>query len=165
MSAVAFPHEVLGVAAGASPAEVNDAYRRLAEIYHPDRYATARPQVQQEAARKMRELNQARDALLAPPASSTNQDGSHPPPPPPPRPRTPSPHPGAQGDPPQRQAALLALCVLLLLIVVVAVGALLLGIFSDNLALIFVSIAASASVVPVLLVLGVTAARSRKSIG
>jgi hypothetical protein len=54
----------LGVAYDATPAEVTSAWKRLCEIYHPDRYAEARPEVRVEAARLMSEANAAYRSLL-----------------------------------------------------------------------------------------------------
>lgn len=53
------PHEVLGVSPNASSAEVSEAYRTLAQIYHPDRYVGAPEDVRREAERRMKELNEA----------------------------------------------------------------------------------------------------------
>jgi hypothetical protein len=52
-------HEVLGVEPTASPEQVRTAYRKLVQIYHPDRFAAAGPQVKEEAERRMMELNAA----------------------------------------------------------------------------------------------------------
>lgn len=57
------PYAVLGLPADASRDQAVDAWRRLAEIYHPDRFATARPDVRDEAGRKMMELNEALAAI------------------------------------------------------------------------------------------------------
>lgn len=55
------PYEVLGVGPKVKPAEITAAYRILAQIFHPDRFATAAPAVQKEAARRMSEVNEAYD--------------------------------------------------------------------------------------------------------
>jgi hypothetical protein len=62
------PHDLqraratLGVREGASIAEINRAWRRLAKRYHPDRKGGD--------ATVMSRVNQARDALLAPPPTA-----------------------------------------------------------------------------------------------
>ncbi|MEV4420421.1 J domain-containing protein, partial [Patulibacter sp. NPDC049589] len=53
------PHEVLGIAAGAAPADVTAAYRRLAKRWHPDHLPSA------EAADRMALINAAYDELRA----------------------------------------------------------------------------------------------------
>lgn len=53
------PHEVLGVRADASAAEISAAYRKLAAQYHPDKVATSAPEIQELAARRLREINDA----------------------------------------------------------------------------------------------------------
>ncbi len=53
------PYEVLGLLPTASPLEITAAYRILAQIYHPDRLQSAPENVREEAARRMRELNEA----------------------------------------------------------------------------------------------------------
>lgn len=59
------PYAVLGVPAGASAQEVTQAYRALAQIYHPDRYADAAARVQAEATRRMQAVNAAYATLRA----------------------------------------------------------------------------------------------------
>ena len=53
------PYQLLGVSREASREEVTEAYRALAQIYHPDRYADAAPRVQAEAHKRMQALNAA----------------------------------------------------------------------------------------------------------
>ncbi|MDP8937728.1 MAG: J domain-containing protein [Actinomycetota bacterium] len=55
------PYEVLNVGPKAKPAEITAAYRVLAQIFHPDRFAGAPDAVQKEAARRMSEVNEAYD--------------------------------------------------------------------------------------------------------
>jgi hypothetical protein len=57
------PFAVLGVPAGASDPEIAEAYRALAQIYHPDRYAEAPARVQAEATRRMQAVNEAFEQL------------------------------------------------------------------------------------------------------
>lgn len=65
------PFEVLGVGRDASDAEIKAAYRRKAEICHPDRYRGRPADVQEEAARMMQELNDAREKIRAIRASNS----------------------------------------------------------------------------------------------
>lgn len=55
------PYEVLGVRPGATADEVKAAYRELAIKYHPDKYAGS--DLADLAAEKMREINEAYDAI------------------------------------------------------------------------------------------------------
>lgn len=55
------PYEILNVGPKAKPAEITAAYRVLAQIFHPDRFAGAPDPVQKEAARRMSEVNEAYD--------------------------------------------------------------------------------------------------------
>ena len=52
------PYKVLGVSPDASDEEIKQAYRRLAKKYHPDLNPG-----DQEAARRMQEVNAAYDAM------------------------------------------------------------------------------------------------------
>ena len=54
------PYEVLGVSYGATDAEVTKAYRKLVKKYHPDLHPG-----DEEAAKKMREINEAYDNIIA----------------------------------------------------------------------------------------------------
>lgn len=58
------PYQVLKVSKKPSREEVEEAYRRLAEIYDPARYAGIGSGAQEEAARRLNELRQARAILL-----------------------------------------------------------------------------------------------------
>ncbi len=53
------PYEVLGLSRGASDDEVKKAYKKLAKKYHPDVAGNSA-----EAAKKMREINQAYDEII-----------------------------------------------------------------------------------------------------
>ncbi len=57
------PFRVLGVRPDASLAEARLAYRRLAELFHPDRLRGLRPDVQAEGAQRMREATEAMAAI------------------------------------------------------------------------------------------------------
>ena len=59
------PYEVLGLPSTASTAEVRAAYHALVELYHPDRLQGARPAVQAEATRRLREAIDAVRAIEA----------------------------------------------------------------------------------------------------
>jgi hypothetical protein len=51
--------KVLGVADGASKAEITTAYRKLALTYHPDKVAHLKPEVREYADQKMKDINAA----------------------------------------------------------------------------------------------------------
>jgi curved DNA-binding protein CbpA len=53
------PYDVLGIARGATLEEAKAAYRRLAQLFHPDRLEGLPSAVQAEGARRMREANDA----------------------------------------------------------------------------------------------------------
>jgi DnaJ like chaperone protein len=57
------PFRVLGLEPDASLAEARAAYRRLAELYHPDRLRGLRQDVQAEGAQRMREVSGAMKAI------------------------------------------------------------------------------------------------------
>ena len=59
------PWEVLGVEAGASPAAVKAAHRRLTLLLHPDRYTEAPALVRAEANAAMQAVNAAYAVLTA----------------------------------------------------------------------------------------------------
>ncbi|PSB61873.1 molecular chaperone DnaJ, partial [filamentous cyanobacterium CCP1] len=56
-------YRVLGLEPGASLDDVNQAYRDLAFVWHPDRLPKDNPRLQEKAQAKLQELNQARDQL------------------------------------------------------------------------------------------------------
>ena len=56
-------YRVLELEPGASLEEVNEAYRDLAFIWHPDRIPQERHRLQEKARKKLQELNEARDEL------------------------------------------------------------------------------------------------------
>lgn len=59
-------YAVLGVAPDASDEEIQRAFRRLAKLWHPDRYAGAPLVMRERAERRMRMLLRARDVLADP---------------------------------------------------------------------------------------------------
>ena len=64
------PYQVLGVSPDASDEEIKRAYRRLAKQYHPDANPGA-----EEAARRMKEVNEAYDRIKNPEKYRTAQPG------------------------------------------------------------------------------------------
>lgn len=62
------PYEVLGVKPGASLREISEAYRILAQIFHPDRFAGGPERIREEAQRRMASLNDAYGQAQAGPA-------------------------------------------------------------------------------------------------
>ncbi len=56
-------YTVLGLEPGASPEEVNQAYKDLAFIWHPDRIPEDNLRLRQKAEEKLKEINHARDQL------------------------------------------------------------------------------------------------------
>jgi hypothetical protein len=57
------PYEIIGVRRDASLDEIRIAYRRSAQVLHPDRFATASEGVRAEAAQRMMQLNSAMEAI------------------------------------------------------------------------------------------------------
>ncbi|MDX6579659.1 MAG: DnaJ domain, partial [Gaiellales bacterium] len=73
------PYEIIGVRRDASLDEIRIAYRRSAQVLHPDRFATSSDGVRSEAARRMLQLNSAMEAIeleRADEASGTGMLGS-----------------------------------------------------------------------------------------
>ncbi len=58
------PHEVLGVAADASPEEIKAAFRKLANRYHPDRVSHLGEEFQQIAESRFKEIQAAYRELM-----------------------------------------------------------------------------------------------------
>lgn len=56
-------YETLGLQRGASPEEITAAYRRLAQMYHPDKVAGLAPEFRELAERRMKEINAAYERL------------------------------------------------------------------------------------------------------
>jgi len=57
------PYDVLGVGESAAPEEISAAYKRLAQLYHPDKVATLAPEFRELAEHKMKEINAAYQIL------------------------------------------------------------------------------------------------------
>ncbi len=69
------PYEVLGVDRGASNEEVKRAYRELARKYHPDNYVNN--PLADLAVEKMKEINEAYDAIIKSKAGAQNSSHSY----------------------------------------------------------------------------------------
>jgi hypothetical protein len=57
------PYEILGIARDATLAEASAAYRRVAQLFHPDRLGAARQDVRREGERRLREATEAINAI------------------------------------------------------------------------------------------------------
>lgn len=57
------PYEILGVTPNASEAEITAAYRKMAQMYHPDKVAGLAPEFREIADRRMKEINAAYEEL------------------------------------------------------------------------------------------------------
>ena len=66
------PYKVLGVSPDASDEEIKQAYRRLAKKYHPDLNPG-----DEEAAKKMQQVNAAYEQIKNPEKASSGQDRSY----------------------------------------------------------------------------------------
>lgn len=58
------PHEILGISAQATPAEIQKAYRKLMKVYHPDRIGPADSPQWKEAQKIAEAVNRAKDEML-----------------------------------------------------------------------------------------------------
>ncbi|WP_133478221.1 J domain-containing protein [Cognatilysobacter segetis] len=59
------PYRTLGISDEANDAEIQQAWRRLMSQYHPDKFATAAPELRQRAEKRTREINAAYDRIQA----------------------------------------------------------------------------------------------------
>ena len=59
------PYRTLGIGDEATDAEVQQAWRRLMSQYHPDKFATAAPELRHRAEKRTREINAAYDRIQA----------------------------------------------------------------------------------------------------
>ena len=75
MSNLQWCYQVLELKPGASLEEVNQAYKDLVFIWHPDRIPKDNPRLLQKAQEKLKDLNYARDHLRAHCANNPSQNG------------------------------------------------------------------------------------------
>ncbi len=68
------PYEILGVSPKASKKEITEAYRTLAQIFHPDRFSGSPDHVKAEAEKRMKNLTEA--YALARKGNGANMGGS-----------------------------------------------------------------------------------------
>ena len=59
------PYRILGIPDDASQHDIDQAYRRLMSQYHPDKFATAAPEMRATAEKKARDINGAYDRIKA----------------------------------------------------------------------------------------------------
>lgn len=82
-------YEILEIEPGASQEEIKRAYRDLAFVWHPDRFAH-NDRLQQKAEQRLTEINQAYEELMLfltqPPPQATDKQSQQPAPPPPEKP-------------------------------------------------------------------------------
>ena len=71
-------YRLLSIPPNASPKEIKAAYRRMAEVYHPDKMRELPPAVRKEGEEIMRLLNEAKSALLDPPRQASYEEGMEP---------------------------------------------------------------------------------------
>jgi uncharacterized protein YjbI with pentapeptide repeats len=71
-------YKVLGLEPGASPEEVNQAYKDLAFIWHPDRIPQDNARLRQKAQEKLKEINHARDRLRSIQPTTQNKNAQAP---------------------------------------------------------------------------------------
>jgi len=90
-------YRILGLETNASLEEINQAYRDLAFVWHPDRLPNDNPRLLEKAAAKLKEINEARDRLkeiVEKGLHRTVKSSS------PPRPQQPKPPPRQASKPP-----------------------------------------------------------------
>lgn len=73
MNNVSQYYEILGLKPGVSLAEIKQAYRGLAMVWHPDRYPN-NPQLQQKAYEEIKLINEAYDILKSYQTASENRN-------------------------------------------------------------------------------------------
>jgi len=59
------PYTILNVSRNATQAEITAAYRKLAQMYHPDKVAGLAPEYSEIAERKMKDINAAYERLMS----------------------------------------------------------------------------------------------------
>ena len=67
---------LLGLEAGATAQEIKTAYRDLAKVWHPDRFAHD-PRLQQKAQERLKEINEAYRSLISGGSSRTSARARH----------------------------------------------------------------------------------------
>lgn len=96
-------YKALGLEIGASPEEINQAYRDLAFIWHPDRIPKDNQRLLEKAIAKLKEINHAREQLRLLQTETQQQIPSPPEQPPPPKTKQPPQSASAQTKRPYHQ--------------------------------------------------------------